>query len=184
MSDALNGLHTLDGRYFVVRGRLWRATNPALPGEEREGWIKALMTARRRLRRAATQDDRERQQARQDVHRAKIALGERGPVWWDDGAPDYGRRLVRNTPYAEWYERSTRWHDLIARLLDARAGDASICPSEVARAAGVPNWRSHLDEVRHVARHLASRGVIAITQRGRAIQPDSPIRGPIRFRRT
>ena len=31
------------------------------------------------------------------------ALGERGPVWWDDGAPDYNRRLVRNTPYLEWF---------------------------------------------------------------------------------
>ena len=31
------------------------------------------------------------------------ALGERGPVWWTDGAPDLGRRMARNTPYAEWF---------------------------------------------------------------------------------
>jgi hypothetical protein len=34
---------------------------------------------------------------------AKHALGERGPAWWTDGAPDYNRRLVKNTPYATWY---------------------------------------------------------------------------------
>lgn len=40
-------------------------------------------------------------EARARVHAAKTALGERGPVWWSDGAPDYNRRLVKNTPYAE-----------------------------------------------------------------------------------
>lgn len=39
--------------------------------------------------------------ARAGVHRAKLALGERGPVWWDDGMPDYNRHLLKNTPYAE-----------------------------------------------------------------------------------
>lgn len=38
--------------------------------------------------------------ARARVHAAKVALGERGPVWWSDGAPDYTRKLVRNSPYA------------------------------------------------------------------------------------
>jgi hypothetical protein len=41
--------------------------------------------------------------ARQRVDTAKRALGERGDVWWDDGSPDYNRRLVRNTPYAGWF---------------------------------------------------------------------------------
>jgi hypothetical protein len=30
--------------------------------------------------------------------------GERGPVWWTDGAPDYNRHMARNTPYRKWYE--------------------------------------------------------------------------------
>ena len=34
---------------------------------------------------------------------AKVGLGERGPVWWGDGAPDYNRHLAKNTPYAEWF---------------------------------------------------------------------------------
>jgi hypothetical protein len=44
-----------------------------------------------------------KEEARAAVDRAKIALGERGPVWWTDGAPDYNRRLAKNTPYAEWF---------------------------------------------------------------------------------
>lgn len=42
---------------------------------------------------------------RPEIDKAKRALGERGAVWWDDEAPDYNRRLVKNTPYAEWYEK-------------------------------------------------------------------------------
>jgi hypothetical protein len=34
----------------------------------------------------------------------KVALGERGPVWWDDGGPDLNRRMVINTPYREWFD--------------------------------------------------------------------------------
>ena len=41
--------------------------------------------------------------ARAAVDEAKRGLGERGPVWWDDGAPDYNRRMVRTTPYADWF---------------------------------------------------------------------------------
>jgi hypothetical protein len=41
--------------------------------------------------------------AHEAVDRAKVALGERGPVWWDDGAPDLNRHLARTGPYAEWY---------------------------------------------------------------------------------
>ncbi|WP_252929780.1 hypothetical protein [Paracoccus sp. 08] len=35
---------------------------------------------------------------------AKVLLGERGPVWWTDGAPDLGRHMVHNTPYATWFK--------------------------------------------------------------------------------
>ena len=34
---------------------------------------------------------------------AHPTLGERGPVWWTDGAPDYNRRMVANTPYSDWF---------------------------------------------------------------------------------
>lgn len=42
--------------------------------------------------------------ARAAVDTAKVALGERGPVWWTDGAPDFNRHMAHNTPYAGWYE--------------------------------------------------------------------------------
>jgi hypothetical protein len=42
--------------------------------------------------------------ARAKVHAAKVALGERGQVWWSDGAPDYNRHLVRSTPYSQWFD--------------------------------------------------------------------------------
>ncbi len=51
-------------------------------------------------------DTMRREAARVRVDSAKRALGERGPVWWTDGAPDLNRRMVRNTPYAEWFEKA------------------------------------------------------------------------------
>lgn len=59
------------------------------------------MDARRAVRDAA--DDTQTRAARARVQAAKVALGERGPVWWDDGAPDLNRRMVHNTPYAAWF---------------------------------------------------------------------------------
>ena len=93
---------TADGRYFVVRGRLWRCSNPHLAPAEREALVHALMSGRRAVR-DAKQDGDARAAARRDVDAAKRALGERGPVWWSDGAPDYNRHLAANTPYAAWF---------------------------------------------------------------------------------
>ncbi|WP_407909612.1 hypothetical protein [Lysobacter claricitrinus] len=95
---------TPDGRYIVVRGRLWRRADPSLSDDERDCHTRALMRARRDVRRALESGDGVgEKRARQRVHAAKIALGERGEVWWDDGSPDLNRRLARNTPYAAWY---------------------------------------------------------------------------------
>jgi hypothetical protein len=95
---------TPDGRYIVVRGRLWRSSNPHLPEKEREARVAQLMEARRTVGAARRSGDRDIERAaRQAVDEAKIALGERGPVWWSDGSPDLNRRMVRNTPYADWF---------------------------------------------------------------------------------
>ena len=60
------------------------------------------MNARRAVGAAKRAGDGDAEKAaRAKVHEAKLALGERGPVWWDDGAPDYNRKLVKNTPYAQ-----------------------------------------------------------------------------------
>ena len=95
--------NTPDGRYFVVRGRLWRRSNPDLPEDERARLVAALMHARRAVGVALKADDTTAlAEARANVDRANIALGERGPVWWNDG-PDLNRHMVANTPYAAWY---------------------------------------------------------------------------------
>jgi hypothetical protein len=99
---------TPDGRYLVVRGRLWRRSNPALSDSDRLALVRRLMRARREVRAARQQEDPIRERlARRRVHRAKVALGERGPVWWRDGAPDYNRRLALDTPYRDWLLSST-----------------------------------------------------------------------------
>lgn len=98
-------LTTPDGRYFVVKGQLWRCSNPALESEVREQLVKQLMGARRAVRAAKVADDSAAlKQARADVDAAKVRLGERGAVWWADGAPDFNRYKVCNTPYRQWYE--------------------------------------------------------------------------------
>jgi hypothetical protein len=95
---------TPDGRYFVVRGRLWRTSNPGLAPEVRQEWIDRLMQARRRVGIAKKAGGQEAERsARAAVDEAKRALGERGPVWWTDGAPDFNRKMAVNTPYADWY---------------------------------------------------------------------------------
>ena len=95
---------TPDGRYFVHSGRLWRCSNPALSDDERSRLTRELMDARRAVG-AATRagDEAAEAEARQRVHTAKVALGERGPVWWSDGSPDVNRRAPKNTPYADWW---------------------------------------------------------------------------------
>ena len=180
----LDGILTPDGRYLVVRGRLWRATRPDLDEEERSRLVRALMTARRDIAHARRRgNDEAVPLARRRVDRAKVALGERGAVWWTDGAPDENRRMVWNTGYAAWFERAERWVETIDRLLDVRREGASVCPSEVARAEEPRGWRPYVVEVREVARHLARQGHLAITQRGRVLSPDADVRGPIRLRR-
>lgn len=63
------------------------------------------MDARRAVRIAKKANDLvEEARAHRAVDDAKRALGERGPVWWDDGAPDYNRHMAKNTPYADWYK--------------------------------------------------------------------------------
>ncbi|SFU86290.1 hypothetical protein SAMN02799631_02782 [Methylobacterium sp. 174MFSha1.1] len=94
---------TPDGRYIVVRGRLWRRSDPGLPKARREALVQDLMRARRAVRAAKGEGGAALAAARAAVDAAKHGLGERGPPWWTDGAPDFNRHLARNTPYAEWF---------------------------------------------------------------------------------
>ena len=98
-------LTTPDGRYIVVRGRLWRRANPDLDAADKQALVQQLMEARRAVRAAKReQDPVDLKQARAAVQQVKEALGERGPVWWRDGAPDLTRHLAVNSPYRAWFE--------------------------------------------------------------------------------
>lgn len=117
-------LSTPDGRYLVVRGRLWRRSNPALPDAERARLVQALMQARRAVRDALRAGDaRALHAARAAVNAAKVGLGERGAVWWDDGAPDLNRKMAVNSPYRDWF-------------LLAREAAAKGCRSDPEPSAG------------------------------------------------
>ena len=70
----------------------------------------------------------------------------------------------------------------IVDLLERRAGGATICPSEAARAVGADGWRDLMEPARAAARRLVASGDVVITQGGRVVDP-STAKGPIRIRR-
>jgi hypothetical protein len=85
---------TADGRWIVVDGRRWRATDPAIPEDDASRLRRWLMAARRDVGSATRAGDRDTERrARERVHAAKTALGERGPRWWEQSED----------------ERRTRW---------------------------------------------------------------------------
>ncbi|MGY1615721.1 biopolymer transporter Tol [Geodermatophilus sp. SYSU D00691] len=80
---------TADGRWVVVDGRRWRASDPALPEDVRARLQRHLGRARAAVRTAGRAgDDAAVAAARARVQLAKTGLGERGPAWWeqDDAA--------------------------------------------------------------------------------------------------
>lgn len=72
---------------------------------------------------------------------------------------------------------------LVVSLLSHRASDASMCPSEVARAAEPEDWRALMPAVRAAAAGLAAARVIEVTQKGEVVSLDGSARGPLRLRR-
>ena len=97
-------LTTPDGRYIVIQGRLWRAANPSLPAEAKVRHMRELLNGRRALKAAKLAgDDDAIAAARKIISGAQVGLGERGKVWWKDGAPDLNRTLAKNSPYADWF---------------------------------------------------------------------------------
>ena len=97
-------LTTPDGRYIVIQGRLWRAANPSLPAEAKVRHMRELLNGRRALKAAKVANDEDAiTAARRIIAGAQVGLGERGKVWWKDGAPDLNRTLAKNSPYADWY---------------------------------------------------------------------------------
>jgi hypothetical protein len=72
----------------------------------------------------------------------------------------------------------------IFALLAARAADATICPSEAARALAGDEaaWRALMPELRRVAAALAQAGSLRVTQHGDEVDALAA-RGPIRLGR-
>ena len=75
---------TPDGRYVVIDGRRWRATDPDLPEDVAAVLRRELMSARRAVGAALRAGDPVAERAARDrVGRAKTGLGERGEPWWE-----------------------------------------------------------------------------------------------------
>lgn len=74
-----------------------------------------------------------------------------------------------------------RLEDELRRLLAQRPRSGSVCPSEVARAVDMEDWRGLMEPARAAARRLVAAGEVEITQSGRVVDP-SRARGAIRIR--
>ncbi len=70
----------------------------------------------------------------------------------------------------------------IEELLAERRPDASICPSEAARAVDPEGWRELMPEARAAAGRLAAAGEVEVTRGGEVVDVASA-RGPVRVRR-
>lgn len=159
---------TEDGRWIVVDGRRWRATDPSIPAALRAELVAELMDARRGVGRATRNGDEEAErQARTRVQDAKVALGERGEPWWEP-------------PTAE--SRAARATAAVLALARHRAPGSTICPSDAARAIGGAGWRRAMDDVREQIRELAMAGEVEVLQRGSPVDPTATWRGPVRVR--
>ena len=150
---------TADGRYLVVDGRRWRATDPAIPQALRKELVAELMAARREVR-------SDPESARPRVQDAKVALGERGDPWWDPTPEGQRSRLAAT----------------MRVLLRHRNPDSTICPSDAARVVGGTSWRELMDLSREVAQGLAGDEVIVVRQHGVDVDLATAV-GPVRLAR-
>jgi len=93
---------TPDGRYVVIDGRRWRATDPDIPEDVAARLRKVLMSARRDVGTALRAQNPEAEKAaRTGVHAAKTALGERGTPWWEQSDDERRARWEAALPPAQ-----------------------------------------------------------------------------------
>lgn len=149
---------TPDGRYLVVDGRRWRASDPGIPETLRAELVAELMSARRAVR---TEGDA----ARHRVQDAKVALGERGEPWWDEPSEDGLAERMAAT----------------ARVLLRHRPEGTTCPSEVARVVGGEAWRPLTARARALVHDRSGDGELEVRQRGEPVDRDA--RGPVRIGR-
>lgn len=160
--------HATPPGHARIKGRLWRTADPSIPGPLHQSLVDELMAARRAVKAARAADARAAERsARRRVQDAKVALGERGPTWW----------LPRDT-----VAHVLRIDATIRSLLRCRDAAASLCPSEVARAADAGAWRELMPLVRERAWALAADDVVRVLQGGTPVDARQ-VRGPIRIAR-
>ena len=93
---------TPDGRYVVIGGRRWRATDPDIPDGVAAELRRELMSARRAVGVALRAADAVAERAARDrVQSAKTALGERGTPWWEQTAAQRRARWSNGLPAAD-----------------------------------------------------------------------------------
>jgi hypothetical protein len=148
---------TDDGRWIVVDGRRWRATDPSIPERLKTELVSELMAARR-----AVKDEGDA--ARHRVRDAKVALGERGDPWWEPTDEGRHERLVA-----------------AFRTLLRHRPDGTVCPSEPSRIVGGESWRDISPISRELAWELADEGYVEVRQRGEPVTRGA--KGPIRVAR-
>lgn len=159
MTEAPRAELTADGRYIVVDGRRWRASDPAIPEPLRKELVAELMAARREVR-------TDPETARPRVQDAKVALGERGDPWWDPTPEGQRSRLAA----------------AMRVLLRHRSPEATICPSDAARVVGGTSWRDLMDTARDVAERLAGEQILVVRQQGKDVDLATAV-GPVRLAR-
>ncbi len=156
MTDSAGPERTEDGRWIVVDGRRWRASDPAIPEKLRAELVAELMRARRLVK-------SDPETARPRVQDAKVALGERGAPWWEPTEAGLRARAAATI-----------------RTLLRQRHPSTICPSDAARVIGGEGWRGQMPMVREVAGELAAQGVVAVQQRGERVEI-TEVSGPIRL---
>lgn len=125
---------TDDGRYIIVKGRRWRAADPAIPQPLKDELVRELMSARRAIKAGD-------ESARARVHAAKTALGERGEPWWEQ--TDEGRQ--------------SRAGAAARTLLQGRRG-VPVYVKEVALIVGGEQWERLIDAIEDTLRARQERG--------------------------
>lgn len=163
---------TPDGRYLIIDGRKWRASDPTIPEALRKQLVRELMAARRAVgaakRAGAGEEDHGMRAARARVQDAKVALGERGEPWWEEPSAE-GRR--------------GRLAAVMRTLLRSREPEKTICPSEAARVIGGEGWRELMDEARSVAAEGARAGEFKLRSGGEPVGDLGEHNGPLRVGR-
>ena len=153
-------------RYLEVDGRRWRRTDPCIPEKLRVELVAELMAARRAVAAALKAGDGpDERTARNRVHDAKVALGERGHPWWE---PPNAEALAERVPAT-------------ARALLRHRSPSTICPSDVARVVGSVSWRTMMPTVRALLLDEVRRDVLVLRQKGQTVEDLDAVRGPVRL---